>query len=109
MSLQPPSRPDARHDAGGSAPHADGAHHLVQMANDIGNFFRAEERREDAIAAIANHIRKYWTPRMRDKILAHVKAHGTDGLDELPQAALRSLAELPHAKPPHEPHGGDAG
>ena len=59
-------------------------------------------------AAIANHIRKYWTPRMRQKILAHVGAHGTDGLDELPQAALRSLAEVPHAKP-HEPPGGDAG
>ena len=52
--------------------------------------------------------RKYWTPRMRQKILAHVGAHGTDGLDELPQAALRSLAEVPHAKP-HEPPGGDAG
>jgi formate dehydrogenase subunit delta len=107
MSLKPPSSRDVPNDAGG-APHADGLHHLVQMANDIGNFFRAEERREDAITAIANHIRKYWTPRMREKILAHVKAHGTDGLDELPQAALRSLAEQPHAKP-HEPPGGDAG
>ncbi len=108
MSSQP-SSPGAPNDAAGSAPHADGAQHLVQMANDIGNFFRAEERREDAIAAVANHIRKYWTPRMREKLLAHVKGHGMDGLDELPQAALRSLAELPHAKPHHEPPGGDAG
>lgn len=109
MSLQPPSNnPVAPKDAAGSAPRAAEAHHLVQMANDIGNFFRAEERREDAINAIANHIRKYWTPRMREKILAHVKAHGTEGLDELPQAALRSLAEQPHVKP-HEPPGGDAG
>ena len=82
--------------------------HLVQMANDIGNFFRSEPKREDAVAAIANHIAKFWTPRMRQKLLAHVKEHGTDGLDELPQEALRSLAEHPHAKP-HEPPGGDAG
>ncbi len=105
MSLQPSSPPK---DAASSAAHTDGVHHLVQMANDIGNFFRAEERREDAVAAIANHIRKYWTPRMRQKLLAHVKANGTDGLDELPQAALRTLAEVPNAKP-HEPPGGDAG
>ena len=107
MSL-PPSSPGTPNDVAGSAPHADGVHHLVQMANDIGNFFRAEERREDAIAAIANHIRKYWTPRMREKLLAHVKAHGTDGLDELSRAAVGSLIEKPHANTP-EPPGGDAG
>jgi formate dehydrogenase subunit delta len=107
MSL-PPSSPGAPNDVVGGTPHADGVHHLVQMANDIGNFFRAEERREDAIAAIANHIRKYWTPRMRQKLLAHVKAHGSDGLDELPRGAVRSLVEEPHAKT-HEPPGGDAG
>ena len=107
MSLQP-SSPGAPNDATRSAPHTDGTQHLVQMVNDIGNFFRAEERREDAIAAIANHIRKYWTPRMREKLLAHVKAHGTDGLDELSRAAVGSLIEKPHAKTP-EPPGGDAG
>jgi formate dehydrogenase subunit delta len=66
-----------------------GAEHLVQMANDIGNFFRAEPAREDAIAGIANHISRYWTPRMRQKIAAH----GEAGLDELPREALRRLAQ----------------
>jgi formate dehydrogenase subunit delta len=107
MSLQP-SSPGAPNDATSSAPHTDGTQHLVQMVNDIGNFFRAEERPEDAIAAIANHIRKYWTPRMREKLLAHLKAHGTDGLDELSRAAVHSLIEKPHVKT-HEPPGGDAG
>ena len=37
--------------------------HLVQMANDIGNFFRAEPLREDAVGGILNHIEKYWTRR----------------------------------------------
>jgi len=70
-----------------------GAEHLVKMANDIGRFFRAEPVREDAIAGIANHIDKFWTKRMRQKLAAH----GESGLDELPREALRRLAEQPAA------------
>ena len=81
-----------------------GAAHLVQMANDIGNFFRAEPMREDAIAGIANHIDKFWTKRMRRKLTAH----GEEGLDDLPREALRRLAD--HTAPAiTEPTGGDAG
>ncbi len=61
---------------------------LVQMANDIGNFFRAEPEREEAIAGIAKHIDSFWTKSMRRKIAAH----GEEGLDELPREALRRLA-----------------
>jgi formate dehydrogenase subunit delta len=85
-----------------------GVEHLVQMANDIGNYFRSEPKREEAVAGIANHIVKFWTPRMRQKLTAHVKVHGPDGLDELPQEALRRLVEQPLVNTP-EPPGGDAG
>jgi formate dehydrogenase subunit delta len=82
--------------------------HLLQMANDIGNFFRSEPERKDAIAGIANHISKFWTPRMRQKLLAHLQEHGDGALDELPREALRSLAK--NAAPmPREAPGGDAG
>ena len=84
-----------------------GAEHLVKMANDIGNFFHAEEKRDDAIAGIANHIAKFWTPRMREKLNAHLQEHGAQGLDELPREALKSLAEHPDTKHPPEPVGGD--
>ena len=47
-----------------------GSDQLIQMANDIGNFFRAQPNREDAIAGIANHIKSFWTRRMRDKLLS---------------------------------------
>jgi len=47
---------------------------LVRMANDIGRFFAAEPRRADAVAAIADHLRRFWDPRMRRQILAHVRA-----------------------------------
>ena len=63
---------------------------LVRMANDIGNFFRAEPNREDAIDGIANHISRFWTPRMRAKLLARVR-QGETTLDELPRAALLKL------------------
>jgi formate dehydrogenase subunit delta len=72
-----------------------GAEHLVKMANDIGNFFRAEPVREDAIAGIANHIDKFWTKRMRQKMNAHIKTAGDSGLDELPREALRRLSTPP--------------
>ena len=74
---------------GHASPHGGGGQ-LVKMANDIGNFFRAEPEREDAIAGISNHISKYWTQRMRDKLAAHLK-NGEDGLDELPREAFRRI------------------
>jgi formate dehydrogenase subunit delta len=86
-----------------------GAGHLVQMANDIGNFFRSEPERTDAIAGIANHISKFWTPRMRQKLMSHLQQHGTEDLDELPREALRTLTKQPPAEKSAEPRGGDAG
>jgi formate dehydrogenase subunit delta len=81
-----------------------GAQHLVRMANDIGNFFRGEPVREDAVTGIANHIAKFWTRRMRQKLAAH----GEEGLDDLPREALRRLAEN-RSSQVTEPPGGDAG
>ena len=80
---------------------------LVRMANDIGNFFRSQPKREDAIAGIANHVKSYWTRRMREKIVPFVQDDGS-ALDELPRAALRRLMEHPTPKP-EQPPGGDAG
>jgi formate dehydrogenase subunit delta len=73
---------------------------LVKMANDIGNFFRSEPDREEAIAGIAKHISSFWTKSMRRKIAAH----GEEGLDELPREALRRLAAqvAPAKAPPPE-------
>jgi formate dehydrogenase subunit delta len=85
------------------------AAHLVRMANDIGNFFRSEPVHKEAVAGIANHIVKFWTPRMRQKLAAYLKEHGTEVLDELPREAVRDLAEHPGDKPQNEPPGGDAG
>jgi formate dehydrogenase subunit delta len=82
---------------------------LVKMANDIGNFFRSEPKRKDAVAGIANHISKFWTPRMREKLLAYLSQHGHSELDELPREAIESLHVGPIARKSQEPAGGDAG
>jgi formate dehydrogenase subunit delta len=63
---------------------------LVRMANDIGHFFAAEPRREDAVAGIAGHLRRFWDPRMRRQIIAHLDAGGA-GLDALVREAVASL------------------
>jgi formate dehydrogenase subunit delta len=88
-----------------AAHHHDPGEMLVRMANDIGNFFRADPVREDAIAGIANHIARFWTKRMRQKLAAY----GEQGLDELPREALRRLAANNGAPLSKEPPGGDAG
>jgi formate dehydrogenase subunit delta len=71
--------------------------HIVLMANDIGNFFRAEPDRQVAIAGISNHINKFWTRRMRQKLLEYVQ-HGGNELDELPRAAVAHVTVAPPAQ-----------
>ena len=76
--------------AEGHASEGRGAERLVQMANDISHFFAAEPQRADAIAGIASHIQRFWDPRMRRQILAHLEAGG-EGLEELARAAVGGL------------------
>jgi formate dehydrogenase subunit delta len=86
---------------------------LVKMANAIGNFFHGETDHEIAIAGIANHIRSFWTKRMRQKLLAYIDGGGTE-LTDLTRVGFLRL-ERPttvHAlatTPAHPAPGGDAG
>lgn len=68
--------------------------HLVSMANDIGNFFDGEVGQKDAPASIALHISRYWDPRMRSQIIAHV-AGGGAGLHPTALAAVKTLPPPP--------------
>ena len=71
-----------------------GTQHLVTMANDIANFFAAESDRKVAVDGVLNHLRKYWEPRMRRQIVAHLREHGGEGLGEIARAAVMRLAEV---------------
>ena len=66
--------------------------HLVSMVNDIGNFFNAESDKAEAAKSIANHVRRFWDPRMRREIIAHYKQGGA-GLDDLPRSGIGLLAD----------------
>ena len=42
---------------------------LIRMANRIGQFFEAMPDRQEAGEGVANHIHKFWEPRMRTQLL----------------------------------------
>ena len=71
---------------------------LVYMANQIGKFFEYQ-REDEVVPGIANHIKKFWDPRMRKAIFAYVDAGG-DGLDPPVMQALLHLKGH-HGKPDH--------
>lgn len=64
--------------------------HLVSMANDIGAFFDGEMGPQEAPQSIAQHIARYWEPRMRAAIIGHAAAGGA-GLSASALAAVRTL------------------
>ena len=65
---------------------------LVMMANQIAKFFAAQGEAR-AVPQIADHIEKFWDPRMRKEIALHV-AQGGSGLDPLALAAIKQLKPL---------------
>ena len=62
---------------------------MVHMANQIALFF-ASYPREEAIASVTDHLKRFWEPRMRKQILAYV-AQGGGGLHELALEAVKHL------------------
>lgn len=71
--------------------------HLVKMANQIESFFRSSPDRETAVAGIESHIKRFWEPRMRKAIIAHVESGG-QGLGELATAAVKRCAPPPEKR-----------
>lgn len=63
--------------------------HIVHMAKQISAFF-ASYPHDKAVDGIADHMSRFWEPRMRRAILDH-EAAGGDGLDEATREAVRRL------------------
>ena len=63
---------------------------LVKMANQIGQFFSAQKS-GDQIAGAADHLERFWDPRMRANIVDYV-AKGGNGLNPTALAAVRRIA-----------------
>jgi formate dehydrogenase subunit delta len=54
---------------------------MMRMANQIADFFKAYGETE-ALEGIAEHINKFWEPRMRRDFFVHLDKGG-EGLDPL--------------------------
>lgn len=63
---------------------------LVGMANQIAQFF-ATQKTAHAAADVADHLKKFWEPRMREAICAYL-AGGGDGLTPVAREAVALLA-----------------
>jgi len=65
-------------------------HHLIKMANDIGNFFESDPDRAEGSKQVAAHLRKFWDPRMRRELFTYVDRENGAGLSGIVLEALRS-------------------
>ncbi|MGH6967983.1 MAG: formate dehydrogenase subunit delta [Stellaceae bacterium] len=70
---------------------------LVYVANQIGKFF-AHQPADKAVASIADHLFKYWDPRMRKAIVAHLEGHAGAGLDPLALGAVQKVRDRDRQK-----------
>jgi len=71
---------------------------LVAMANDIAAFFDADPDKAVAAEGVRFHLTRFWDPRMRREILAHVGAGGA-GLSPTARAAVEMLADTKQRNP----------
>lgn len=64
---------------------------LSEMANSIADFFAAEPDHAEAVAGVANHIEKFWEPRMQKQLRACIDK-GEEHVHPLVIEAMRTLS-----------------
>jgi formate dehydrogenase subunit delta len=77
---------------------------LAYMANQIGKFFVVQGH-DKAVAGVAEHLTKFWDPRMRDTIVSYWKAGGAK-LDPLVREAVGRLAQTEKPATPPDQRAG---
>ncbi len=70
---------------------SDNADKLIRMANQIATFFKAQGE-EAAVAQVADHLKAFWTPRMRADLYELV-ASDAPKFDPVALAAALKVAE----------------
>ena len=63
---------------------------LVKMANQIGAFFEAMPDHAEAVDGIADHLRKFWEPRMREALIAQIDDVATQQLHDIVREAVKA-------------------
>jgi formate dehydrogenase subunit delta len=64
---------------------------LVRMANQISDFF-ASQPGDQAAAGVYDHLKAFWTPKMRREIVQYLNSGG-EGLAPLSRQAIERLRE----------------
>ena len=65
---------------------------LIKLTNEIGDFFAGTAQPEEAARAVANHLKRYWEPRMRAQMLDYYEQRQGAGLSDLARSAVALLA-----------------
>jgi formate dehydrogenase subunit delta len=73
------------------------AEHLVDMVNDIANFFAPASGTTQAPADVASHLKRFWEPRMLRQIV-EVWRSGRGEFSDVARAAVALLAKEAPAK-----------
>jgi formate dehydrogenase subunit delta len=67
---------------------------LITMANQIGDFFGTMKNREQSLEEIASHLRRFWEPRMRRALLAHIDQQAGVGLSGIVLDSLNTYRDM---------------
>ena len=62
---------------------------LITMANQIGAFFETMPDRQQAVIDVAEHLKRFWEPRMRRSLLEYVDMQGGTELKEIVRTAVQ--------------------
>ena len=73
---------------------------LIKMTNEIGEFFAGTTDADAAARDVANHLKRYWEPRMREQMLKYYQERSGAGLTELAKNAVGLLYAASKAAPP---------
>jgi formate dehydrogenase subunit delta len=61
---------------------------LIDMANRIGDFFESMPDHEEALTGVAEHIRRFWEPRMRRALLVMLDTSNEGSMCPIVREAL---------------------
>jgi formate dehydrogenase subunit delta len=76
---------------------------LIKMANEIGDFFTGTGDQAEAVQAVANHLKRYWEPRMRAQMLRYYEERAGAGLSDVARGAVAVLHEASKSAAPTPP------
>ena len=72
---------------------------LIKITNEIGAFFAGTAEAPDAARAVANHLKRYWEPRMRAQMISYFEQRNGAGLTELARNAVALMVADSKAQP----------